>query len=136
MLDGNVELLALCERLNLGSMNRGPLGMGILTGKFAPNSTFPADDVRHHVAWHPGFKDGKLTEDWLRKLASIRDVLASNGRTLTQGALAWLWARSPLTVPIPGFKTVAQVEENCGAMALGPLTSEQLGEIDGILGRA
>jgi aryl-alcohol dehydrogenase-like predicted oxidoreductase len=136
VLDGNVELLALCERLNLGSMNRGPLGMGILTGKFAPNSTFPADDVRHHVAWHPGFKDGKLTEDWLRKLASIRDVLASNGRTLTQGALAWLWARSPLTVPIPGFKTVAQVEENCGAMALGPLTSEQLGEIDGILGRA
>jgi aryl-alcohol dehydrogenase-like predicted oxidoreductase len=136
VLDGNVELLALCERLNLGSMNRGPLGMGILTGKFAPNSTFPADDVRHHVAWHPGFKDGKLTEDWLRKLASIRDVLASNGRTLTQGALAWLWARSPLTVPIPGFKTVAQVEENCGAMALGPLTSGQLGEIDGILGRA
>jgi len=135
VLDGNMELLALCERLNLGSMVRGPLGMGILTGKFAPDSSFPGDDVRRHVAWHPGFRDGKPSPEWLRKLASIREVLTSNGRTVAQGALAWIWARSPLTVPIPGFKTVAQVEENCGAMAFGPLTPAQLGEIDAVLGR-
>ena len=135
VLDGNMELLALCESLNLGSMNRGPLGMGILTGKLAPGSSFPSDDVRHYVAWHPGFKDGRPSSDWLGRLASIREVLTSHGRTVAQGALAWIWARSPLTVPIPGFRTVAQVEENCGAMALGPLTSAQLGEIDAILGR-
>jgi aryl-alcohol dehydrogenase-like predicted oxidoreductase len=41
-----------------------------------------------------------------------------------------------VTVPIPGFKTVAQVEENCGAMEFGPLTSAQTAEIDRILGRA
>ena len=63
------------------------------------------------------------------------DVLTSGGRTLSQGALAWLWARSPVTVPIPGFKTVAQVEENCKAMAFGPLTPVQMAEIDRILGR-
>ena len=62
-------------------------------------------------------------------------MLTSEGRTLAQGALAWIWARSPRTVPIPGFKTVAQVEENCGALAAGPLTADQLAEIDRILGR-
>jgi aryl-alcohol dehydrogenase-like predicted oxidoreductase len=135
ILDGNDELLALCEQLNLGSMNRGPLGMGLLTGKFAPDSTFAQDDVRAHAQWHPAFKDGKPTQDWLNKLASIRDVLTSGGRTLTQGALAWIWARSPLTVPIPGFKTVAQVEENCKAMEFGPLAPNQMIEINQILGR-
>jgi aryl-alcohol dehydrogenase-like predicted oxidoreductase len=135
VLDGNMELLALCEERNLASLNRGPLGMGLLTGKFAPDSSFASDDVRHHAQWHPGFKNGRPTQDWLDKLASIREMLTSNGRTLAQGALAWIWARSEKTVPIPGFKTVAQVEENAKAMQLGPLTQEQLKEIDVILGR-
>jgi aryl-alcohol dehydrogenase-like predicted oxidoreductase len=136
VLDGNMELLALCEELNLASINRGPLGMGLLTGKFVPDTTFAIDDVRHHAEWHPGFKDGKPTRDWLVKLASIREVLTSRGRTLSQGALAWIWALSPRTVPIPGFKTVAQVEENCKAMEFGPLISDQMIEIDRILGRS
>lgn len=136
VLDGNMELLALCEELNLASINRGPLGMGLLTGKFVQDTTFANDDVRHHAEWHPGFKDGKPTRDWLGKLASIREVLTSGGRTLSQGALAWIWALSPRTVPIPGFKTVAHVEENCKAMEFGPLISDQMIEIDRILGRS
>jgi aryl-alcohol dehydrogenase-like predicted oxidoreductase len=135
VLDGNLELLALCERLNLASINRGPLGMGLLTGKYAPDSTFQSDDVRSHAAWHPGFKDGRPTQAWLDALAAIREVLTSGGRTLAQGALAWIWARSGQTIPIPGFKTVQQVEENCGALRFGPLTPAQLAEIDHILGR-
>jgi aryl-alcohol dehydrogenase-like predicted oxidoreductase len=135
VLDGNAELLALCEQLNLASINRGPLGMGLLTGKFAPDSTFGPDDVRHKVNWHPGFNDGKPTPAWLNALESIREVLTSQGRTLAQGALAWIWARSEKTVPIPGFKTVKQVEENCRAMEFGPLTSTQLKEIDTLLAR-
>ncbi len=136
VLDGNMELLAQCEKWNLASLNRGPLGMGLLTGKFAPDSSFASDDVRHHAQWHPGFKDGKPNQDWLDKLASIRDVLTSSGRTLAQGALAWIWARSEKTIPIPGFKNVAQVEENAKAMQFGPLTAEQMQEIDRILGRS
>ena len=135
VLDGNMELLALCEEWNLASINRGPLGMGLLTGKFVPTSSFADDDVRHHADWHPGFKNGKPTQEWLDKLASIRETLTSGGRTLSQGALAWIWARSPKTVPIPGFKTVVQVEENCKAMEFGPLNSDQMAEIDRILGR-
>lgn len=132
---GNAELLALAERLNLGSINRAPLGMGMLTGKITPETRFREGDVRRTVDWFPGIKDGRANQDWLDKLASIREILTSGGRTPAQGALAWLWGRSPNTVPIPGFRTVAQVEENAKAMEFGPLTPAQMGEIDRILGR-
>lgn len=135
IFDGNMELLTLCEKLDLASINRGPLGMGVLTGKFNPNSTFSDDDVRKHAKWFPGLKDGKPSQEWLDALDAVREVLTSKGRTLTQGALAWIWGRSEKTIPIPGFKTVEQVTENCKAMEFGPLTPEQLVEIDQILNR-
>ncbi|MBN1799761.1 MAG: aldo/keto reductase [Spirochaetales bacterium] len=133
IFDGNLELLALCDELNLASINRGPLGMGILTGKFTAGSSFSDDDVRKHAQWFPGLKDGHPTKEWLDALDAVREVLTSNGRTLAQGALAWIWAKSEKTVPIPGFKTLKQVEENAGAMEFGPLTEEQLSEIRTLL---
>jgi len=136
IFDGNLELLALCKEMNLASVNRGPLGMGILTGKFGPDTKFNDDDVRKYVEWFPGFKDGSPTQEWLDALESVREILTSQGRTLAQGALAWIWGRSPNTIPIPGFKTVAQVEENAKAMEFGPLTVDQMAEIDHILGRS
>ena len=51
------------------------------------------------------------------------------------GAPAWIWGRSERTVPIPGFRTVAQVEENAQALDLGPLTAAQMREVDAILDR-
>jgi aryl-alcohol dehydrogenase-like predicted oxidoreductase len=132
---GNPELLALAEAMNLGSINRSPLGMGLLAGKITPQTRFRDDDVRQKVEWFPGFKDGRANQEWLDNLAAIREVLTSGGRTLAQGALAWIWARSPVTVPLPGFRTVAQVQENARAMDFGPLTPAQMAEIDRILGR-
>jgi aryl-alcohol dehydrogenase-like predicted oxidoreductase len=131
---GNTDgILALCEERGLASINRAPLAMGILTGKFNPGSTFPADDVRSKVEWFSGFQNGRPNADWLKRLEALRDVLTSGGRTPAQGALAWLWARSGKTIPIPGFKTVAQVEENAGALKFGPLTAAQMRQIETIL---
>ena len=135
VFDGNAELLALAERLNLASINRAPLGMGMLTGKITPETRFRDDDIRQKVDWFPGIKDGRANQDWLDAMASIREILTSDRRTLAQGALAWIWGRSPNTVPIPGFRTVAQVEENAKAMEFGPITPAQMAEIDRILGR-
>jgi aryl-alcohol dehydrogenase-like predicted oxidoreductase len=129
------EMLALCEELGLASIDRGPLGMGLLTGKFQPGSTLAADDIRGtDPDWMTWFRDGRPAPEWLERLAAVREVLTSGGRTLAQGALAWIWARSPRTVPIPGFRTVAQVEENAAAMAAGPLTTAQLAEVGTLLG--
>ena len=130
ILDGNYETLAVCEEMNLASVNRGPLARGLLCGKFTHDSKFPADDVRQR--WD--LRKGQQAE-WLEKLELIREVLTSDGRSLAQAALGWLWARSENTVPIPGFTTVKQVEENAGAADLGPLKAEQMKQIDEVLGR-
>jgi aryl-alcohol dehydrogenase-like predicted oxidoreductase len=130
-------MILLCERLDLASINRGPLAMGLLTGKFTPEAALPDDDVRgqNSPGWMKYFRQGVPSQSGLEKIAAVREILTSNGRTLAQGALAWLWGRSPQTIPIPGFKNVAQVEENCRSMQFGPLTSEQMQEIEHILER-
>ena len=135
---GNKNIVQLCEQKNLASINRGPLAMGLLTGKFTADHNLPEDDVRsilHHFGddYHIFFKEGKPVEKLLVKLDTIREILKSKGRTIAQGALAWLWAKSEKTIPIPGFKTVKQVEENAGALHFGPLTKKQMKEIDLIL---
>lgn len=45
----------------------------------------------------------------------------------------WIWARSPVTIPIPGAKNVQQITENAGAMQFGPLTQAQMEEINTLL---
>lgn len=131
LFEGNTETLAICETQNLASINRGPLAMGLLTGKFDQNSQLPTNDVRH--SWD--FKTGEQAQR-LQKLDRLRAVLTADGRTLAQAALGWLWARSPVTVPIPGFKNIQQVEENVGALVHGPLTQAQMNEIESWIARS
>ncbi|UCD40767.1 MAG: aldo/keto reductase [Chloroflexota bacterium] len=133
IFDGVDEILEICDQYDLASINRGPLGMGLLTGNFVPDTSFPDDDVRAHAEWFVGLVDGHPNPEWLQKLEQVREILTSEERTLAQGALAWIWARSGRTIPIPGFKTVAQVQENAGAMDFGPLSTDQMSEIDAIL---
>ena len=137
VLDDAAGMIAVCEELHLASVNRGPLAMGLLTGKYQGQTTLGADDVRgtNAPAWMKYFKDGKPSPEWMQKLEAIREILTSGGRTLAQGAIGWLWGRSEQTIPIPGFRTVAQVEENVGAMRFGALNAAQMAEIDDILGR-
>jgi aryl-alcohol dehydrogenase-like predicted oxidoreductase len=134
VLEDNPTMLETCERLNLASINRGPLAMGLLTGKFSSEVKLQASDVRAiSPEWMAYFKDGVPNPEWLARLEAIREVLTSNGRTLGQGALAWIWARSPTTVPIPGCRTVAQAEQNAKSLEFGPLTQAQMLEIDHLL---
>jgi aryl-alcohol dehydrogenase-like predicted oxidoreductase len=126
----NPEMRALCKDFDLGGINKSPLNKGILTGKFSEDSTFPEDDIRHRL----NFKEG-IPAERLKQVEALREVLTSQGHTLAQAALAYIWALDERMVPIPGFKNVQQVEENATAMDLGPLNDEQLSQIDEILGR-
>ncbi len=137
VLDTNPEVIALCEEYDLAALNRGPLAMGLLTDKYSASSSLAIDDVRGQKSpeWMKYFKDGKPNAEWLTRRDAVRQILTSDGRSVSQGALAWLWARSQKTLPIPGFRTVEQVKENAGAMQFGPLTTEQMQEIDRILER-
>lgn len=134
VLHDGQDMLALCAQANLASLNRSPLAMGLLSGKFGPKTRFGASDVRGAGhAWVRHFKDGAPTGDALARLAALRELLTSGGRTPAQGALGWILARSPHTFPIPGFKTEAQVRDNLGALEKGPLPAAVMAEIDTIL---
>lgn len=138
VLDDNPAMIALCEQYNLAALNRGPLAMGLLTDKYTAKIKVAADDVRGEKSpeWMKYFKDGKPNPEWTAKRDAVREILTSKGRSIAQGSLAWNWARSEKTLPIPGFRTVAQVQENARAMQFGPLTKEQMSEIDKLLERA
>jgi aryl-alcohol dehydrogenase-like predicted oxidoreductase len=131
LLNDAPEILALCDAHNLASLNKGPLASGFLTGKYTTDTTFPSTDGRYDI----DLKTPRMVNR-LGRLEEIRAVLTRDGRTLAQAALCWNLARSPRTIPIPGFKTVAQVEDNAGALRFGPFTPAQMAEIETALDRA
>ena len=124
------DMLRFCETHGLASINRSPLAMGLLTGKFTEKSSLGPDDVRGiQPEWLRYFDQGTAKGEWLERVRKVRQVLTRDGRTLTQGALGWIRARSPMTIPIPGFRTVKQVEENVDALRFEPLSQTMMNEI-------
>jgi aryl-alcohol dehydrogenase-like predicted oxidoreductase len=128
------DMLALIERNEWASVNRGPLAMGLLSEKYTAGSRLPPDDVRgKEPEWVRYFTHGRPATDWLARRDAVREILTCGGRTLAQGALSWILARSPRTIPIPGCRTVAQVTENAGTLAHGPLGQPHMDEIRSII---
>jgi aryl-alcohol dehydrogenase-like predicted oxidoreductase len=124
----NPEMRQLCADSDLAGINKDPLNKGILTGKFNSTATFPENDIRSRE----DFSDPEIVKR-LKIVDEIRDILTSNGRTMAQGALAYIWALDERMVPIPGFKSVKQVIDNAGAMEFAPLTESQVKEIQTIV---
>jgi aryl-alcohol dehydrogenase-like predicted oxidoreductase len=120
----------VCAQFDLAGINKDPLNKGILTGKFSPTTTFPGNDIRSMA----NFSEPEMVER-LKLVDELRDILTSHGRTMAQGALAYIWALDERMVPIPGFKSVQQVQENAGAMQLGPLTEAQVKEVQEIVAK-
>lgn len=130
------RLTPVVEKHGKIGLIRSPLAMGLLGGKYDAKSTFGEDDVRKlGDAGNLYFKNGKITDQALTQLNAVREILRSEGRSLAQGALAWLWARSPNALPIPGFRTPEQVADLCGALDFGPLRPDQMEEIERVLAR-
>ena len=126
----NADMREVCARFNLAGINKDPLNKGVLTGKFNSTSKFPDNDIRSRA----DFSDPEIVKR-LKLVDELRDILTSNGRTMAQGALAYIWALDECMVPIPGFKSVKQVQENAGAMESGSLTAAQVKEIQEIVAR-
>lgn len=124
----NAPMRQVCAEYDLAGINKDPLNKGFLTGKFNASTIFPENDVRSGT----NFSDPEIVKR-LQIVDKIRDILTSKGRTMAQGALAYIWGLDERMVPIPGFKSVKQVQENAGAMEFGPLTAEQIKEIKEIV---
>ncbi len=121
------QMLAVCEEYDLADVIRSPLVMGMLTGKFTLDTTFPKDDIRS--TWD--LRAGRTPQN-IQRVEVVRKFFTDAGdpRTLAQIALAWILTRSERAIPIPGFKTVAQVKENIQAMEFGLLSKEQMQKIN------
>ncbi len=135
LFDPAPEMVAFCERNGLTGINRGPLAMGLLSGKYSAGSSLGIDDIRgaQSPEWIRFFKDGRPNPELLAQMDAVRELLQSGGRTLAQGALAWLWAHSPVNLPICGIRNERQAQENCGAMAHGPLPRDVYEAIEAII---
>jgi aryl-alcohol dehydrogenase-like predicted oxidoreductase len=123
-------MLQVCEEFDLASICKSPLNGGILTGKFAADSTFPENDGRHGIDFTSGIGATRLEQ-----IAALRPALTRDGRSLTQAALAWILTRSNRSIPIPGFKSVAQVDESIGALDAGPLAGDQMRLVEDVMER-
>jgi aryl-alcohol dehydrogenase-like predicted oxidoreductase len=106
--DGELDL---CEELGIGLLAYAPLGRAMLTGRVRRAADLAEGDSRH--LW-PRFQEGNLDRN-VDLVERLEAFAADKGCTTGQLALAWLLARRPWIVPIPGTKRVTYLEENVGA---------------------
>jgi aryl-alcohol dehydrogenase-like predicted oxidoreductase len=122
------DVLPLCEELGIGYVPFSPLGKGFLTGKIDESTTFAADDFRNVV---PRFAaDARKANQAL--VDALGSIAATRQATSAQIALAWLLARKPWIVPIPGTTKLHRLEENTAAAAID-LSAADLVEIEAAL---
>jgi aryl-alcohol dehydrogenase-like predicted oxidoreductase len=123
--DPEAEVITTCEELRIGLVPWGPLGKGYLTGTIPPSRTFPKNDLRSTM---PRFTPEAMAAN--RPVVELLDHVARRkGTRPGQVALAWLLARKPWIVPVPGTTKIGHMEENLRAMDL-QLTSADVQEIE------
>ena len=119
------EILPTLEELGIGFVCFSPLGAGFLTGKIDEHTAFDKTDFRTVV---PRFAPEALKAN-MALVDLVRGVATRKAATPAQIALAWLLARRPWIVPIPGTTNPHRLQENLGATAV-ELTASELQEID------
>ena len=119
------EIMPTLEELGIGFVPFSPLGKGYLTGKIDENTQFTATDFRNTVPrFAPEFRKANRAVVEL-----LGGIAAAKGASPAQIALAWLLARKPWIVPIPGTTKRHRLEENVGAAGVA-LSAETVREID------
>ncbi|MBZ9684384.1 MULTISPECIES: aldo/keto reductase [unclassified Mesorhizobium] len=118
-------ILPVLEELGIGFVPFSPLGKGFLTGAINAGTTFDANDFRNSVP--------RFTEEARQANQALVDAIvaiaADKNATSAQVALAWLLARKPWIVPIPGTTKLNRLEENIGSLAVA-LTADDLRDIE------
>ena len=103
-------VLPVCEELGIGFVPFSPLGKGFLTGKIDESTEFVAGDFRNIV---PRFSPEARRAN-IALVERVKAIAERKNATAAQIALAWLLAREPWIVPIPGTTKLHRLEENIG----------------------
>jgi aryl-alcohol dehydrogenase-like predicted oxidoreductase len=118
------SVLDTVEELGIGFVPFSPLGRGLLTGQLTRDSTFGAGDIR---ATLPRFTPEALASN-LELVDKVTAIATRLRATPGQVALAWLLARKPWIVPIPGTRRIERLDENLAAAELD-LSQDDLDEL-------
>jgi aryl-alcohol dehydrogenase-like predicted oxidoreductase len=120
------SLFPVCEELGITFVAFSPMANGFLTGRYSPSTQFEgSQDYRADMPQYTeaGYRKGKVLLDFLAGLATQKHA------TTGQLSLAWMLAKKPYLIPIPGSRKVERLRENLGAGAIS-LTGEEVRKID------
>ena len=124
------EVLPTLEELGIGFVPFSPLGKGFLTGAIKESTEFSSDDFRNKVP--------RVSEENRKATQAVVEVIetfaAQKKVTPAQVALAWLLARKPWIVPIPGTTKLGRLQENLGAVSV-ELSPEDVRELERVAGK-
>ena len=119
------EILPILEELGIGFVPYSPLGKGFLTGKISSDTKFESTDFRSTL---PRFRPENMDANQ-EMVALLSRIATAKNATPGQIALAWLLAKKPWIVPIPGTTKLYRLEENLGAAEI-ELAPDEVGEIE------
>lgn len=128
-----VDCLPYCRTNDIGTIVRGGLAMGILTGKFNADSTFEDSDFRK--AWITDPEQNAVFRNDLQTVEQLKAVLdlGPDGQTLGQLAVRFLLANPAVSMVIPGGKNARQLTSNLAVLKMPPMGSEEMKAIDAIV---
>jgi len=125
------SILPAMHELGVGLVPFSPLGRGYLTGALASRDAFGDKDFRRAL---PRFEEANMAAN--QTLVNIVKAIAKrHGATPAQVALAWILAKQPDAVPIPGTKRRKYLDDNLGAVKV-QLTAEDMAELEGLAAMA
>ena len=124
------EFFPKAKEKKVGILARVPLASGLLTGKFTRASSFPKDDHRNYNRHGEAFDVGETFSgvDYAVGLEAVEQIrkLLPAGVSMSQFALHWILMFDAVSCAIPGGKRPEQVEDNCRASGLPPLSPEAM----------
>ena len=119
------ELVDTLGELGVGCITFSPLAQGVLTDRYL--NGIPEDS---RASRHESLAPETITEETLAKVNGLQQVAAWRGQTLAQMALAWTLRDPRITSTLVGASSVAQLEQNLGALEKLEFTPEELEAID------
>jgi aryl-alcohol dehydrogenase-like predicted oxidoreductase len=125
--DIEADVVPTCRELGIGIVPFSPLGRGFLTGRIGSLADLPERDMRRN---HPRFR-GEAFDANASSVDVVRELATAHGAAPGQIAIAWLLAKGPDVVPIPGTKRIAYLEENLGAVDV-QLSSDDIARLDAV----
>jgi len=128
MFDRHIEngLLPVLREIGAGSIVFSPLAQGLLTDRYIDGNV-PADSRVAEGRW---LNADRITDTYLERVRALNEIAQQRGQSLAQLALTWVLRHPEVTSALIGASSVAQLENNVGALGSAPLTADEVAAIE------